>query len=339
MRAILTMMKSVFLSILAVCWMTGCEDDNKDTIVSEGNYTNSMIQKLKGFGEEKAALLRECDLSESLFISLSTDSAWGLPEDKQVLLKRVRDRVSKPDGQTLLQKVIPLEEISTYMNNKYGGTIGGFVSEAADVKNLATMHDVYWGLRLDYTGTKFSETGAGYAIIRFYSSMASHLSVPYAKELDEESTQENNWPFGGGGFTTSTLGEGGYPEWITNGYYAPDEGAELYEVTPQGREILRSVFLDGRWQTFESEYYPVPQARGASTIFRNGAYNDQFVTTFGTYAGYSFIVRAEIDGFCHLTTRQAYPISGLEVVEKGIYGIEVPVNEVSNIHEEVASIR
>ncbi|MGM9758836.1 MAG: hypothetical protein ACI30I_01805 [Parabacteroides sp.] len=49
-----------------------------------------------------------------------------------------------------------------------------------------------------------------------------------------------------------------------DGYYAPREGAEIYEVTPQGREMLRAVYREGRWQTFESPLYPVPATTKSS---------------------------------------------------------------------------
>ncbi|MCQ4873944.1 hypothetical protein [Butyricimonas paravirosa] len=308
-----------------------CSDDDTTTI-SEGIYTHKAIQSVKGFEEEKAAILTRNKISEETFISLSTDSAWSLESEQQALLATIRDEVSKPDEQTLLQKVIPLEDISTYMNNIYGGTVGGFVAEAADVKSLATMYDVYWGLRLDYKGTKFSATGAGYAVIRFYSDATSRLKIPYSPELG--GTQEHAWPNGGGGFTTSTLGAGGYPEWVMDGYSTPREGAELYEVTPAGREILRSVYREGRWQTHESEYYPLPQTRCTVTI-RNGIFNNQFITTYGEYAGHTFIVRGEVDGEYHLTTTETISLPGLHTVEKGIYGINVPKDQVSNVHEVV----
>ena len=326
-KTILFLITCTFLYSL----ITSCSDDDTTTI-SEGTYTHKAIQSMKGFEEEKATILTRNKISEETFISLSTDSAWSLAPQQQALLIAVRDEVSKPDEQTLLQKIIPLEDISTYMNNIYGGTVGGFVAEAADVKSLATMYDVYWGLRLDYAGTKFSPTGAGYAVIRFYSDATARLKIPYSPELG--GTQEHAWPNGGGGFTTSTLGTGGYPEWVTDGYSAPREGAELYEVTPAGREILRSVYRDGHWQTHESEYYPLPQARSTATI-RNGIFNHQFITTYGEYARHTFIVRGEVNGEYHLTTTEAIPLPGLHVVEKGIYGINVPKDQVSNVHEVI----
>lgn len=48
-----------------------CSDDDTTTI-SEGIYTHKAIQSVKGFEEEKAAILTRNKISEETFISLST---------------------------------------------------------------------------------------------------------------------------------------------------------------------------------------------------------------------------------------------------------------------------
>lgn len=309
----------------SIC-LSGCNDDESVLLIVEGNYTHQTIQLMNGFDEEKPELLSRCQVDETTFIALSTDSAWALPADQRQKLRSIRDGVSKPDGNTLLQKIIPLSDLTTYMENKYGGTVGGFVTEAADVKSLFTMRDVYYGLRLDYEGTQFKPEGAGYAVIRFYSEKTDKLDIPYSPELG--GNQEHAWPNGGGGFTTSTLGKGGYPEWTFDNYYAPKDGAELYEVTPQGREILRSVYKEGKWQTYESEYYPLPETK-ASVMSSGKVYNG----VFASYKGYRFMVRGEADGLFLLATYTAYPIPGLSVLEKGVYSLLVPTREVVCLSE------
>ena len=334
MKKAIKMMSAMLLMLLFFRWMplvvalcgpvllTGCDDDDGPIVeefVPEGNYRHEMVLSLEGFGEEKDALLKSCNVSNDQFIFLSTAKAWELEENEQADLKRVRDGVSKPDVKTLLQKIIPIEDLSTYMNNKYGGTIGGFVSEAADVKGLSTMYDVFWGMRLDYEGTYFKEDGAGYAVIRFYSDHVESMAIPYVEELG--GTQEHAWPNGGGGFTTSTLGDGGYPEWRFNGYFVPQEGAELYEVTPQGREMLRSVYKEGRWQTYESDYYP--QTRTASATV-----GPAYEGVWATYQGHRFMLRGEENSRYLLTTYEKLNLPGSFVVEKGVYGIWVEKEEV-----------
>lgn len=323
--------------IFCLIAMAGCKDDN-DHELPQGNYTHAAVNKLQGFGEEKAGLLAGLAVDEETFIRLSTTSAWTLQPTEQTTLKNIRNGVSKPDEVTLLQKILPLEDMPIYMENVYGGTIGGFVAEAADVKSLTRMYDVYWGLRLDYEGTKFSENGAGYAVIRYYSNTATKLIIPFSPELG--GTQPHAWPNGGGGFTTSTLGEGGYPEWVSDGYNAPVEGAELYEVTAQGQEQLRSVFRNGKWQTYGAsglEATTKTKTETSATI-RNGMHDGKLITTWCRYAGYPFIVRGEVDGKYHLTTTRKVPVDGLRVIEKGIYGLQVSKDAVENVHEEAKKL-
>ncbi|MDD4922441.1 MAG: hypothetical protein PHS30_08195, partial [Bacteroidales bacterium] len=213
-----------------------CDKDSNSTgtIWPEGNYTKSEIQKLTGFPEQKNALLAAAGMSDNEFISFSTDSAWHLSPTDRNRLKILRNSIEAPATNTLLQKVIPLQDVATYMNNTYGGTVGGFICKAADIKSLSTMGDIYDGLRLDYTGTKFLPNGAGYAVIRFTSNNTDKIYTPYCIEMGGTTTHA--WPSTGGGFTSSTLGEGGFPEYTFSNYYAPNQGSELYEITPLGNE-------------------------------------------------------------------------------------------------------
>jgi hypothetical protein len=253
-----------------------------------------------------------------------------------------------------MEKVIPLQDLATYMNNTYGGTVGGFVSAAADLKSISTMHDIYWGLRLDYPGTKFLPDGAGFAVIRFTSSQNSHLAVPYCIEMG--GTKAYAWPSTGGGFTSSTLGDGGIPEYTFDNYYAPNQGAEIYEVTPLGNEILRSTYRLNKWVTTE------PSTKSASqwvNPVRNGEYGlwekdlnpvlsfadgsrqiltpkgkttDYtgeifYVTTFTDYRNVKMRVWGCDEKHYLLTTtdQQAFIRLGLDVIEKGVYGKVVEV--------------
>lgn len=330
-------MKNFLMILLSsiIFWSCNNTRESNAPTAQKGEYNKTYVKQLTGFAEARDGILSSQNMFLRDFIVWSTDSSWALPAEHQLALKNVRNAINKPNAKTLLQKVIDLEAVSDYMNNIYGGTVGGFVSVAADMKSISTMSDTYWGLRLDYKGTKFRADGAGYAVIRFYSNSADRLTIPYCAELGGD--YPHDWPNGGGGFTTSKLGQGGYPEWKTIGYDAPQAGAELYEVTPEGREILRSIFKDGRWQTFEDESLPVaapakgPQIRSGVYATTNG--ESQYVMTVCTYMGRQFTVRGFVDGKYHLTTDKLYPGIDMEVVEKGIYGVEVYESEISNLCE------
>ncbi len=343
-----------------------CGNDDDPVIHwPRGEYNYSEIQKLEGFWEQKATVLEAAEMSAGEFAEWSTDSAWSLKPAEQSKLRAVREGITVPSTSALLEKVIALQDVPVYMNNIYGGTIGGFVSAAADIKSLLTMHDMYYGMRLDYPGTKFLPDGAGYAVIRFTSSQVSQLEIPYCVEMG--GTFAHAWPNTGGGFTSSTLGDGGFPEYRFRNYYPPDQGAELYEVTPLGKEILRATFEETKWVTTE------PSTRSATkreNDVRNGIYggsaenlkpvitfpdgrrkvgNDQgkyidytgelfYVSTVTDYRKFTMRVWEYDEKHFLLTTSDinAFRELNLEVVERGVYGKIVSNEEVSDMHEEIS---
>lgn len=307
-------MKKVLYILFILFCTAGCTHLTEYDVVG-GNLNKSVINSMCGFYDKIDRYLNEYNLTYSQFILMSTDSAWALPSSTQTTLHNFREGLEKPTSRTLFQKVIPLSEMETYLNNIYGGTIGGFISFSADVKNLYTMYDIYWGLRLDYEGTRFKENAAGYAVLRFYTDQTAYIQIPFCQELGGD--YPHSWPNGGGGFTTSTLGKGGYPEWRLTAYIEPCDGAELYEMNSNGYEILRGVFTaKNKWETVDKGYSP--RSKSPAQPYRQKTV---------TYLGHEFILRATINGICHLATFTYYPNMNLKVLEKGIWGIEVPQAE------------
>lgn len=331
------MKKSLFALLLLCIASVSCHESEQPTPF-EGQFSKRSTMWIEGFVEQRDAILKQQNMSPRDFIAWSTEAAWNLPVAAQVALRSVRKAVPTPTNETLLQKVISLEDLPTYMNNTYGGTVGGFVSVAADMKQIATMYDTYWALRLDYTGTKFKPDGAGYAVIRFLSPAAATLTIPFCAELG--GTQPHALPNTGGGFTGSKLADGGLPEYIFAGYSAPREGAEIYEVTPEGRELLRSKYTAARGWTTNEIGMPAPTTKATENQVRNGVYpsasksGQVLVTTYALYQGNRYIVWGRSNDTYRLTTQTPYDNVPLEVEEKGIWAISVPVKGVEQIWEE-----
>lgn len=327
------------LVILLVAF--GCTKNGDDVSSFDGYYSKQFVYSLNGFGENRADILKSSEVTLPDFIKYSTSKAWELSQPECDALKKVRTSITAPIEKTLLQKVIDLGDVATYMNNIYGGTVGGFVCEASDVKVLSTMYDVYWGLRLDYEGTKHKADGAGYAVIRFYSEAAKTLYTPFCSAMG--GTYQSEWPNGGGGFTTSTLGDGGFPEYVFAGYSAPTDGAELYEVTPEGREILRSTYQSAKGGWITNEIGSDPVGVKSSNVIRNGIYTETkgervIITTYALYNSNKYIVRGKIDGKYHLVSTIKYSNEPLVVVEKGVFGINVDTSDVEKIWEDKRNI-
>lgn len=361
---------SLFILSFVLVLTSGCSHSENDVISwPAGKLDKKYVQKLKGFFDYKKTLLAAEGISDAEFISLSTDSAWSLSETNRNILKLLRNRLTAPIGTTLLQKVITLQDVAIYMNNTYGGTVGGFVSVAADVKCLSTMHDVYWGMRLDYPGTKFLPEGAGYAVLRFTSSKTDMLNVPYCVEMG--GSYAHAWPNTGGGFTSSSLGKGGVPEYAFSNYFAPNQGGELYEVTTLGYEILRATYKGTKWVTTEPSTHAAKSAAVGPSLVRNGMYGkyengyypllcyqggvmkiqiteddvreyegaEYYISSTADYLGKNCRVWNGDADYYFLTYvgegESALP--GFECVEKNVFGKLVPIRELSNFREEISN--
>lgn len=362
---------SGFILWIALVLTSGCSNSEDDVISwPAGKFDKEYVQDLKGFFDHKNTLLATAEMSNQEFLSFSTDSAWSLSEASQNKLKLLRDGLSEPTGATLLQKVIALQDVATYMNNTYGGTVGGFVCVAADAKSLSTMHDVYWGLRLDYPGTKFLPEGAGYAVLRFTSNSTDMLNIPYCVEMG--GTNAHAWPNTGGGFTSSTFGNGGVPEYTFSNYFAPNQGSELYEVTTLGSEILRATFEGTKWVTTEPSTNASKSAAVMENPVRNGLYGlsengyypllsyqggkvkIQIVEgDVREYSGTEFYISSQADYlgkkcrvwngdadnyFLTFVGDEESRLPGFEVVEKNVFGKSVHIREISNFREVISSI-
>lgn len=158
----------------------------------------------------------------------------------------IRNSIPIPDGNTLLQKVIPKSQISKYTSGEYT-QIGGFVSTAKDAKHLNTFEDVYQGMRLDYPGTQFNLTDGSCGVIR-YKTPTPNLDVPKLKGTPDDAPL----PFTGNGFTGGNNGKLGTPEWKSP-FNTPTDGAELYELFSDGTEILQA-----RFSSAQNKFIPIP---------------------------------------------------------------------------------
>lgn len=85
-------------------------------------------------------------------------------------------------------------------------------------------------------------------VIRFKTSSASDFAIP-GKEL----LGSNGYPYTAHGFTSGNNGRLGVPEWyVGKGKYATiEDGSEIWEVFNDGRETLRAVYKDGKFNTIK----------------------------------------------------------------------------------------
>ena len=135
------------------------------------------------------------------------------------------------------QKVIPKKDILKYLDGSYGNKVGGYLTKAADTKHLDSFEDIYHGLRLDYTNTKFFIEDNSCGLIRFKSKNSKDVVIP-----EGGTYTKYDYPFTAHGFTAGKNGRLGAPEWHLPNRIKFDDGAELWEVSNDGTEKLIAVY-------------------------------------------------------------------------------------------------
>ncbi|MBS1638037.1 MAG: hypothetical protein JST26_19140 [Bacteroidetes bacterium] len=198
-------------------------------------FNKGQINTINGFSDNINALAGQNGLNLNTFKVLQQKRYDPLVMSPTEMAKidAIRNSIPVPDGNTILQKVIPKSDISKYTSGAYT-QIGGFISTAKDSKHLNTFEDIYYGMRLDYPNTKFSISDGSCGVIRYKTPNPS-LTVPKLPETT------GDLPFTGNGFTGGNNGTLGVPEWKSN-YLTPQDGAELWEVFSDGSEKLRATF-------------------------------------------------------------------------------------------------
>lgn len=193
------------------------------------------------FKNNMGALLERNNINLDKFQELKLKPVGELTDSEVVILKDIRESVPKITTDTMLQKTIPLEDITKYLDGTYT-EIGGYIAKLDDVGHIKNYDDVVESSRLDYTvidGSRpFPENGDSYGKIEFKTNNVEDIDIPYGERFGGTNTDEP--PCTQNGFTGSRNGEV-IPEWRFNKRNQPKDGAKLYSVT-NGEETLVGVF-------------------------------------------------------------------------------------------------
>jgi len=202
-------------------------------------YGKDYIKTLPSFMDTVANIAQKNGLTVGKFNTIRLKSVKKYSNTEKTKMLSIRNSIPKPTKDTLMQKVVPFDDIKKYISGEY--QVKGFVSRAQDTKMLKTYSDYYNSLRLDYSGTKFNlKKDKSMGVIRFKSNDSSRLNIPYTKEMGGSTIIQP--PGTGNGFTAAKNGN------ILPEYVFPDknmsllDGAEIYEINQYGKEILRAVY-------------------------------------------------------------------------------------------------
>lgn len=165
------------------------------------------------------------------------------------VLRDTRDAESKPDENTVMQKVLGKSEddLKWYMGGPDGKTqaqIGNFVSKAEDAlpstENYAEARE---SLRLDYGDSKdpfYPENGKELFVVRYQSDKSDlpNMAVPYNNELDPSATDPTAAPCTGNGFL-------GGEDTLIPEYKAERKGISdgaIFHINDKGEEEVYAVY-------------------------------------------------------------------------------------------------
>nr|WP_205396242.1 hypothetical protein [Streptococcus lutetiensis] len=161
----------------------------------------------------------------------------------------IRNAIPHPTSQTVMQKIIPIEEADNYFEENAWG-IRGYITKREDVTNITNIEEAVKGLRLDYDGSKFVDADgniitSGYVRIEFQTKDTGYIDIPLGEQngigLDPD-------PATGHGFIKSD-------EFLTPEYKVakPDNeglilknGAKMF-LNIDGDEVLVGVVKNGKF--------------------------------------------------------------------------------------------
>ena len=206
-------------------------------------YTYTLMTEQVGFVDTIEALCKELGVDHTIFISCYRRPVTELSAQETAMLNQVRAALPAPDDETVMQKVIPLEDVEKYLSGELR-SFAGFVSRACDVKQYRTFDDLYYGLRLEFAPsgetTSFDLEDGSCGVIRFTAHNSASVIIPTS--MKNGGIFADSASFGGAGFTAGTNGRVGSPLWAFTDQAQLDSGAELYELDRNGNEILRGVY-------------------------------------------------------------------------------------------------
>jgi len=161
---------------------------------SSGKTTHEIIQQK----------LIEHNITEAEFNRLRATRVVDMTQSEYDMMIDIRNAIPNPTSQTVMQKIIPIEDPDNYFGED-GWGVGGFISKREDVTNITNIQEAVEGLRLDYDGSKFVDANGniitdGYVRIEFQTDQTEYIDIPFG---NQDGTNLDPDPASGNGFIKS----------------------------------------------------------------------------------------------------------------------------------------
>ena len=220
--------------------------------------------------KQMSSKIKEVGWTKKQFVEKAVTEISKLSDDDLIKIKQINDVIPNPTNDTLMSKVITEKTYLNYISNgEYSDTIGNCLAKAEDLFDCKTYMDYYNKLGLNYfvdgKPSPYSTAEKMY-IVRFTSGETeskvvrnlggtNDIEVSRIKNLYKDcsdiSVFKQDDPFVGNGFTKTPSGELGKPEYNTIGYCQIKNGAAIYELSRDGKEILVAIRIRNKWRKLE----------------------------------------------------------------------------------------
>ncbi|WP_288264181.1 T7SS effector LXG polymorphic toxin [uncultured Streptococcus sp.] len=132
--------------------------------------------------------LIEYNITEAEFNRLRTTRIVDMTKSEYDMMVDIRNAIPHPTSQTVMQKIIPIEEADNYfLKNGWDATVKGYITKREDVTNINNIEEAVKGLRLDYNGSKFVDADGniitnGYVRIEFQTKDTDYINIPFGEQ-------------------------------------------------------------------------------------------------------------------------------------------------------------
>ena len=206
--------------------------------IENASFNKTNLESVNCFMDNAESYITQYGIDFNDFNELKVLSASELTDAEKQAIRIMRDEIPAPTSDTLMQKIISPNDTAKFMDGTYN-TITGSITKAGDVKQLDNVEDIYNGLRMDYPNSPFSVTDDSVTAIRFRTRNPNDIVTAYGEAMG--GTVSYDMPFTGNGFLGSTNGQI-IPEYYSRSKLQLVDGAEMYEITADGLEILKAIY-------------------------------------------------------------------------------------------------
>ncbi|HEL0601816.1 TPA: hypothetical protein TUS96_001905 [Streptococcus equi subsp. zooepidemicus] len=196
--------------------------------------------------------LKEHNLNLNEFKRLRMSRVSDMTELELNMMKDIREAIPHPTKQTVMSKVIPIENVDNFLNGHWDPRARGYFSKLSDMKDVKNADDVINALRLDYEGTPYIDVNGnnvnGFVRMEFTTNQIGDIEIPYGKEMG--GYYGDPYPATGNGFTSSP--DFIIPEYVAKGNIPLNDGTKLY-LNIDGEEVLVGK-LEGSFKYMKGNY-------------------------------------------------------------------------------------